>query len=1230
MTILMNTLLAGTIGTLVSSVLQFVVEFFMLIISIIAMSLAFNFLKAMAISPESFRTVLGSMMTNTSDPNTMASAITTLGMFIAVVLALWELIRGLTSAIAGGDDLARPWQIAVRSFITAIFTAGAIPLSETFLSAGHVIYSWMFETAFGNEGLATGLMGDMANILKNGGDVVNTEDIEGELSILGAIPPFVFSIVSLIFGTVILVFVIYNFLKLLLECAMRYGSLMFLVYLSPLAVGCGSSPSTSRITFGWLKQFMSTLVLWILNVWCVYGGVQVMHAWAVGPSGEDFLAYTFIAYAYMKVAQQLDSIMSQLGASVSHSTGSLFGDMREMMMVGGAIGGVVTGASSMVNNVATALTPGAGIIAPTSPGAPGTRGAVQMKNNASGSAPRTAGETTKDAIKGAMMGTGVGRTALGLRESVKNFRDAFGNRSAEIAAQKKGVAANNLASNVMKENASFAQKRENAMENAKTDKERANVAAKFGKGGSEYMKHQKNLDKLFQNASANGISLDNNAAVMENLAENTLYDAKDPSKGTMASNGMKCDHISVGKKGGLDATFSKRDASGNIIAQREVSGLREYGGAGTAATTAIKADAAAKTEAATQGKNWKKMVNKLGNNTIAGCPSGADVYGGSVSSGFEVRSQPGAPVGIKGSGADGQKIALATGTDSNGKNFATRITDMGNGRFRGDELQNGQVVSSGIYTAKNDKVTAQDIARDIGVNRTMSNDSPEGKAMRNYSTVATNKEGNPIVTPLKNTAGTYAPTAPASPVRFSDSKELASVSPGVLNGSGSTPLAVRSTVNPDGSATMKLVDTKGGPLDGSGDVVKSISMSADKYNEAIQSPANMNKVLSEAPGFGEKERNGMTSEYDNTGYSNVLTSSRISAKGASAAAEITYEPSSASSLKRNGEEGVMKATVASWKDESSGHGYATMSSAAGDIRMAQTENDNVNTAAHQFVDGSETADVFKAQAFETNNGKTAAYAVSHTDDGTFVQTTTGQGTYVDKLADGVNASDYAATLAASGGEIPTRNITDDSGAVVQENAPMATRVHEFSGDSMNETMYQGAITPEMSNTSGDIEVPSNCVATDITDEIMNVPEPVEEVARVESTPVSEPAGEVSHGESVLTSVSQESAEPSSGSPADTDNPVVAHDSVPADEDIGNPEEEFTPVTGTATSAGSENDEHTRIAEGLRNRAADEDDGGSGFVFKLQEDADFADEQEISETKKKAAQSRQEESPKPKK
>lgn len=607
-------ILGGTIGNLVIGIVQVIISLICTFFVSCLAAIAELFLEAMAITPTQIETWLGAPLTTGS----FAELITYSGIAIAMLFALWELCRGMMASIQGENPPTRPYVVAVRFLIFGAWSFGGIAFSKVIFDIGSRIYqSVPFDST------TNGLMADVMNFGETFAVGIGSWVANSAATIFGQVS-WASSLVGRILTTVLIAFAMIGFLKLLFTCSQRYVNMIFYTYFSPLAIACGVSSSWSKVTWTWLKTLLSTLVLWVLDVWCIFGGLNLLRASTRAMANQadliGALSCLLVTYGFMKGAIALDGIMSQFGATVTKTTGSLMGDMRDIMVMGHIAGSAAKGASRFAQGLSTGLTRGSGLA-----------NASNMKNlgldKMNQGAARSKFETLRDGLVAAAGNTRTGGAMLSAANAVAGMPKKMRDVAQEARAAKLGREKMNFAKDVGNLTSKYT---------GKTGVVGQGKGANLPKKGTaESAAYGKELQSLFDKYGEKGLSLKdltNDPNIMQDMAKNTLLDPKHPELGSMEDNGFRCVGYNPGKNGVGKATFDKYDANGNLQERREVGHLR-YGEVG---------------QTAAKGKT-------LGNGMFAGSPA-KQMFSGDVSSLKFTENNGGAQVDVNGADAKGRPI----------------------------------------------------------------------------------------------------------------------------------------------------------------------------------------------------------------------------------------------------------------------------------------------------------------------------------------------------------------------------------------------------------------------------------------------------------------------------------------------------------------------------------------------------------------------------------------------
>lgn len=247
---------------------------------------------------------------NNSDPNGVgnffSSAISIIAYTIAGVLLCCHIISYLI-ALANDERLESIpkliWNgmfgivltIAGKNLLSLLFNEIIAPLSEALVDG--------MQSAGGMSFTFEGKANDIISL----GDGISAFD----LSALG----------TLLVVLAMLLLIWWNLIKLILECAQRYIICIVTINLSPLAFATATTEQTKQTAVNWLKMFWSQCVLLVLNIWVVGIARTALNNGMIGGSSTELVTWALITYAFLKIAQQLDNMMTNAGLKVTSMNG---------------------------------------------------------------------------------------------------------------------------------------------------------------------------------------------------------------------------------------------------------------------------------------------------------------------------------------------------------------------------------------------------------------------------------------------------------------------------------------------------------------------------------------------------------------------------------------------------------------------------------------------------------------------------------------------------------------------------------------------------------------------------------------------------------------------------------------------------------------------------------------------------------------------------------------------
>lgn len=477
-----------------------------------------------------------------------AEVIRVMATSLASLIFVWQLVVMAFGPMLGIQQQQSVLSSVVRALVFIPLTYAIQPLAMRMLNQFQRIYnSFMRVYRNSNSGTIDIIPGNM-----NVEDFISSQNA----SIPNIVDDTWVRVISVIFSCCLLIIILIQFLQLVLEMAQRFVIMVFYVYLSPLAVACGVSPSASQITKSALNLFISSGILWIMNVWSISVIMGLFSSFpeslneSQGGSPSAFFLLVVLTYAAIKIAQQLDDIFNAVGASNVRLSGSMFSDLMSLGQVGQFAKGVVktigkAGAglkryaengwggkgkdkdgSSQGSSSTNPVQPNPNQKVNSGTSAAGGRGlpAPTMQTTADGQKPKSWGGQALSGVVNAVKATPPGQVYTGTRKTAENIANAVKSHSSEAQMAKSNKALSEFHAALNTSNPQARAKAIAGMDPAKLD------------------------DPAVKNYVGQAIGLGSNQRV---------------------------ESLSRSSDGQLTATVSTRDADGNVVQLSHVSGIND-------------------------------------------------------------------------------------------------------------------------------------------------------------------------------------------------------------------------------------------------------------------------------------------------------------------------------------------------------------------------------------------------------------------------------------------------------------------------------------------------------------------------------------------------------------------------------------------------------------------------------------------------------------------------------
>ena len=513
-------ILMSIFGWLISTICQFVLG--------ILETIAAVFLTAMSIDYDELQ-----QMHVLSAFANFAPVIQILSTTIAGVILLWQLLTVFFGPYLGTKQNTSTGSIVARALIFIPLTFVVQPLAEGALRMFQDVYASLLNDWYAQSGTTT--IPSISEAFTNAFGGFGNFFSQVGAPIPGILANELAEIASILVSCVLLILIMWNYLKFLLEMTQRFVVMIVYVYLSPLAVACGVSPSCIEIAKKSLSVFISSGVLWLLNVWCIgiTSGLFGSLDYATG-NATNFLVWALVTYGFLKIIQQLDDIFKAVGATNVKLSGDPLSDLLGMGAAFHTLGGVIKSGRAGLENFGengffsrkgsspnSPVTPNAtsGIKKPpigdalvkgATQAAAGVKGAIKGEVSPTVAAQmlKSGTKTAAGGVAGAVTGNNIVR---GIRKTGENIRTRVGGAVLE---------AHTMQDNMMKASMNGALSRSTAQERAEAMK--ALAADQPQVLNSDAVKaHMGEAMGLAENQKVTGLSVDKDGNLSATVATQT-------------------------------------------------------------------------------------------------------------------------------------------------------------------------------------------------------------------------------------------------------------------------------------------------------------------------------------------------------------------------------------------------------------------------------------------------------------------------------------------------------------------------------------------------------------------------------------------------------------------------------------------------------------------------------------------------------------------------------------
>jgi hypothetical protein len=188
---------------------------------------------------------------------TMYEIFVALAIGLILLMWVWNLFKNFGLGI--GSEAEDPVKLSIRSILFVALAYYADEIVDLILQIGGTPYDWILTSSLPSLDFSS-----FNAVL---------------LVIIGVCANGAVTLIVLL----LVLFLAWNYLKLLFEAAERYVLLGVLVYTAPVAFAMGASQATSNIFKSWCRMFGGQIFLLLMNAWCLRLFVSMVGTFIANP-----------------------------------------------------------------------------------------------------------------------------------------------------------------------------------------------------------------------------------------------------------------------------------------------------------------------------------------------------------------------------------------------------------------------------------------------------------------------------------------------------------------------------------------------------------------------------------------------------------------------------------------------------------------------------------------------------------------------------------------------------------------------------------------------------------------------------------------------------------------------------------------------------------------------------------------------------------------------------------
>ena len=246
-----------------------------------------------------------------------------------MLFLIWQCVKAFGAPIGiEGDD-------PIRVFFKSILAVFCIYHAQEIFNQGFIILNPIYDQIMNVAATGEGYTINTGSAISTGIVTIMNLALQGT------------TMSMFIAYAILLLIILFQLIKMLIELTERYILIGILAVTSPLGFSTMTTKPTSNIFAAWSRMVMGQFIIYLLNFWIIKAFLSGFEAMPPLTAGDGAgIVWLIFMWAFLKVAQKLDQFLEKLGIEVGNVGSRLLEEVVIGSKATGAIGKYIGGGKS--------------------------------------------------------------------------------------------------------------------------------------------------------------------------------------------------------------------------------------------------------------------------------------------------------------------------------------------------------------------------------------------------------------------------------------------------------------------------------------------------------------------------------------------------------------------------------------------------------------------------------------------------------------------------------------------------------------------------------------------------------------------------------------------------------------------------------------------------------------------------------------------------------------------